>query len=161
MLGPPRDRLWPERVRAFVSTTGYTILNVPNLTKNMARVPDAACIEHVGLRLFLCPDGLVPDASRLLRHPACEQRDLPRCSDPASDSRLWAAQQIVECCAWDRAPPRFLIHDRDSRYGANFDRRVRGLGRPVQSHSLEDAPRPHSIVCNVGSNAYAPKVPRY
>ena len=39
----------------------------------------------------------------------------------------WAAQQIVECCAWDRAP-RFLIHDRDSRYGANFDRRVRGLG---------------------------------
>jgi Integrase core domain len=40
----------------------------------------------------------------------------------------WAAQQIVECCVWDRAPPRFLIHDRDSRYGANFDRRVRGLG---------------------------------
>jgi transposase InsO family protein len=40
----------------------------------------------------------------------------------------WAAQQIVECCAWDRAPPRFLIHDRDSRYGAFFDRRVRGLG---------------------------------
>jgi hypothetical protein len=27
----------------------------------------------------------------------------------------WAAQQIVECCAWDRAPPRFLIHDRDSK----------------------------------------------
>jgi pimeloyl-ACP methyl ester carboxylesterase len=26
--------LWPERARAFVSTTGYTILNVPNLTKN-------------------------------------------------------------------------------------------------------------------------------
>jgi transposase InsO family protein len=40
----------------------------------------------------------------------------------------WAAQQMVECCAWDRAPPRFLIHDRDSRYGASFDRRVRGLG---------------------------------
>jgi transposase InsO family protein len=40
----------------------------------------------------------------------------------------WAAQQIVECCAWDRAPPRFFIHDRDSRYGASFDRRVRGLG---------------------------------
>jgi transposase InsO family protein len=40
----------------------------------------------------------------------------------------WGAQQIVECCAWDRVPPRFFIHDRDSRYGANFDRRVRGLG---------------------------------
>jgi len=93
----------------------------------MARVPDAACIEYVGLRLFLCPDGLVPDASRLLRHPAREQGDLPRCSDAPSDNGLGCAT-IVECCAWDRARPRFLIHDRDSRYGANFDRRVRGLG---------------------------------
>jgi pimeloyl-ACP methyl ester carboxylesterase len=30
--------LWPERVRAFVSTTGCTILNVPNLTKNPGRL---------------------------------------------------------------------------------------------------------------------------
>jgi putative transposase len=40
----------------------------------------------------------------------------------------WAAQQIVECCAWDRRRPRFPIHDRDSRYGMSFDRRVRQLG---------------------------------
>ncbi len=40
----------------------------------------------------------------------------------------WVAQQIVECCGWDRAPPRFLIRDRDSRYGALFDRRLRKLG---------------------------------
>jgi hypothetical protein len=33
----------------------------------------------------------------------------------------WTAQQIIECCAWDRWPPRFLIHDRDSRYGAIFE----------------------------------------
>jgi putative transposase len=39
----------------------------------------------------------------------------------------WAAQQIVECCAWDRAP-QFLIRDRDSRYGSVFDRRLRSLG---------------------------------
>jgi putative transposase len=39
----------------------------------------------------------------------------------------WVAQQIVEGCARDRLPPRFLIHDRDSRYGATFDRRLRGL----------------------------------
>ena len=43
-------------------------------------------------------------------------------------SAEWTAQQIVECCAWDREPPRFLIHDRDSVYGAVFDRRVRNLG---------------------------------
>jgi putative transposase len=40
----------------------------------------------------------------------------------------WTAQQIVECCAWDRKPPRFLVHDRDSSYGATFDRRVRNIG---------------------------------
>jgi len=40
----------------------------------------------------------------------------------------WAAQQIVECCAWDPVPARFLVHDRDSCYGATFDRRVRNIG---------------------------------
>jgi transposase InsO family protein len=40
----------------------------------------------------------------------------------------WAVRQVVECCAWGRAPPRFLIHDRDSRHGASFERRVRHLG---------------------------------
>jgi putative transposase len=32
----------------------------------------------------------------------------------------WVTQQIVECCAWDRWPPRFLIHDHDTRYGTMF-----------------------------------------
>jgi putative transposase len=55
----------------------------------------------------------------------------------------WIAQQIVECCPWDRAPPRFLIHDRDSRYGASFDRRVRGLGiRQVHTPSGHLEPMP-------------------
>ena len=40
----------------------------------------------------------------------------------------WLAQQFLESCAWDRRPPRFLIHDRDSRYGASFDRRLKRLG---------------------------------
>ena len=29
---------------------------------------------------------------------------------------------------WDREPPRFLIHDRNSRYGKMFDRRLSNLG---------------------------------
>ena len=46
----------------------------------------------------------------------------------------WVAQQLVECCGWDREPPRFLIHDRDSRYGAAFDQRLRRLGiRPIRT----------------------------
>jgi len=49
---------------------------------------------------------------RVTRHPTAE----------------WASRQIVEVCGWDRSPPRYLIHDRDSRYGAMFDLRVLGLG---------------------------------
>jgi transposase InsO family protein len=30
--------------------------------------------------------------------------------------------------SWDCEPPRFLVHDRDSRYGTSFNRRVRNLG---------------------------------
>ena len=45
---------------------------------------------------------------RVTRHPTAE----------------WVTQQILECCGWDREPPRFLIHDRDSRYGKIFYRRT-------------------------------------
>ena len=56
----------------------------------------------------------------------------------------WVAQQVVECCAWDRAPPRFLIHDRDSRYGVSLDRRMRGL-RIRQVRSPFRSPRAHAV----------------
>jgi hypothetical protein len=63
----------------------------PGPDRDMARVPDAACIEHVGLRLFSVSR---PSCSRrftLLRHPAREQGDLPHRSDAASDGRLGRA----------------------------------------------------------------------
>jgi putative transposase len=56
----------------------------------------------------------------------------------------WTAQQIVECCGWDRKPPRFLIHDRDSRYGELFDHRLQGLGI-TQIRTPFRAPRANSI----------------
>ena len=56
----------------------------------------------------------------------------------------WTAQQLVECCAWDRWPPRFLIHDRDSRYGATFERRLRHLGIE-QVRTPFRAPRANAI----------------
>ena len=49
----------------------------------------------------------------------------------------WIAQQLVEACAWDRAP-RFLIRDRDRSYGEVFVRRVRAMGigdRPTSPRS--------------------------
>ena len=121
-------RIGKIRVSGFRQDRGQIHAGVsqPGPNWDVARVPNAAFVGHLGLRLFLRPDRPVPDASRLLRHPAREQIfHVAMTRHPTAD---WAAQQIVECCAWDRAPPRFLIHDRDSRYGANFDRRVRGLG---------------------------------
>jgi putative transposase len=56
----------------------------------------------------------------------------------------WTAQQVVECCGWDRKPPLFLIHDRDSRYGALFDRRLQSLGI-TQIRTPFRAPRANSI----------------
>jgi transposase InsO family protein len=56
----------------------------------------------------------------------------------------WAAQQVVEACDWDRDPPRYLIRDRDSRYGQAFDRRVRGLG-VRQLRTPVKAPRANAL----------------
>ena len=56
----------------------------------------------------------------------------------------WAAQQSIECCAWGRWPPRFLIHDRGSRYGATFERRLRHLG-VEQVRTPFRAPRANAI----------------
>src|SRR5215510_6452904 len=56
----------------------------------------------------------------------------------------WAAQQMVECCAWDRKPPRFLVRDRDSCYGTAFDRRVRNIG-VAQVRTPFRSPRANAI----------------
>jgi transposase InsO family protein len=46
-----------------------------------------------------------------------------------SPSAQYAAQSFVEAvCDRDDRAPRFLIHDRDSIYGVDFRRRVKGFG---------------------------------
>jgi transposase InsO family protein len=66
--------------------------------------------------------------ARVTRHPAAE----------------WAAQQVVDACSWDRDPPRYLIRDRDGRYGEAFDRRLRGLG-VRQLRTPVKAPRANAL----------------
>ena len=44
-----------------------------------------------------------------------------------SPSALWTAQQVVEAFPF-ATPPRYLLRDRDGIYGADFVRRVEGLG---------------------------------
>jgi len=44
-----------------------------------------------------------------------------------SPSAAWTGQQLVEAFAWG-APPRYLLRDRDSIYGADFVHRIEALG---------------------------------
>src|SRR5262249_23264796 len=49
----------------------------------------------------------------------------------------WIARQLIEACAWDRAP-RYVVRDRDSVYGPVFMRRLRAMGirdRPTAPRS--------------------------
>ena len=61
----------------------------------------------------------------VIHHASREVVHVETTRHPTSE---WTGRQIVETCGWDREPPRFLIHDRDSRYGTAFDQRVRNLG---------------------------------
>ncbi len=45
----------------------------------------------------------------------------------AHPTAQWLSQQMVEACG-AREAPRYLIHDRDTSYGSQFNRRVRSLG---------------------------------
>ena len=91
---------------------------------------DLVCVQTVFFRT-LYVFFVVHHASREVLHVAVTQH-------PTSE---WVAQQIVETCAWIREPPRFLIHDRDSRYGASFDRDCSGSASG-RSAPRTDHPRP-------------------
>jgi len=61
----------------------------------------------------------------IIHHASREVVHVRTTHHPTSD---WSGRQIVEACGWDREPPRFLIHDRDSRYGTTFHLRLKALG---------------------------------
>lgn len=61
----------------------------------------------------------------IVHHASREVVHVQTTRHPTSE---WTGRQIVEACGWDREPPRFLIHDRDSRYGTIFYRRIHSLG---------------------------------
>lgn len=56
----------------------------------------------------------------------------------------WLAQQMAQACDVNREPPCYLIHDRDSSYGASFNRRVRSLGI-TQIRTPVKAPKANAI----------------
>ena len=56
----------------------------------------------------------------------------------------WLAQQMLEACGISREPPHYLIHDRDGRFGASFNRRVASL-KIRQIRTPVKAPRANAI----------------
>jgi len=62
----------------------------------------------------------------------------------AHPNSQWLAQQMVEACGISREPPRYLIHDRDSCFGASFNRRVASL-KIKQIRTPVKAPRANAF----------------
>jgi transposase InsO family protein len=70
----------------------------------------------------------------ILRHGRRQIMSLGATAHPTAE---WIARQLIEACAWDRAP-RYVVRDRDSVYGQVFMRRLRAMGirdRPTAPRS--------------------------
>ena len=82
--------------------------------------------ELVAMDFFVVPtvDFKVLFVLVILAH---ERRRVVHFNVTAHPTEQWTAQQIVEAFPWDKAP-RYLLRDRDSIYGALFQRRVTSLG---------------------------------
>ncbi len=56
-----------------------------------------------------------------------ERRQIVHFNVTGSPAAAWTGQQIVEAFPWDNAP-KYLLRDRDGKYGKEFVRRVESLG---------------------------------
>ncbi len=77
---------------------------------------DLFVVQTVGFRIlyvFFC-----------IRH---ERRELIHFNVTASPTAAWIWQQLLEATPWGRRP-KYLIHDRDTVYGGDFDRKLVSLG---------------------------------
>jgi transposase InsO family protein len=133
------DRLWGQkRIQAELARLGFQV-SARTVAKYMrgrrGRGSTGTWREFLTRHasdIWACDFFCVPTVLFQTRHVffviRLADREILRVEVTRHPTADWVALQIVECCAWDRAPPRFLVRDRDSRYGASFDRRVRGLG---------------------------------
>jgi putative transposase len=133
------NRLWGQRrIQAELARLGFKV-SARSVAKYMRRPWDGKPFpgwrrflkQHASMVWacdFLCVETLffktlyvffvIDHASREVLHVGATRH-------PTAE---WTSQQIVECCGWDREAPNVLIHDRDSRYGVAFNRKLRRLG---------------------------------
>ena len=60
--------------------------------------------------------------------PSLRRRRLVHVGVTEHPTAAWSAQRLVEAVVDSDEVPRYLVHDRDSIFGAAFRKRVRGLG---------------------------------
>jgi hypothetical protein len=167
--------------RVLLSTVECCLLHLEQLR---LRCPVREILQGAASPCHSCPtvrrgDGVLrrgPSLDRSDSHSRSSLLLILGCAQPTQDhaARKQAARaskssstQLVECCAWDRWPPRFLTHDRDSRYCAIFEHRLRHLGiaqvrtpfrapenqcEPSISNTCSPSPGPfascHVVVCH-------------
>jgi len=149
------NRLWGQkRIQAELATLGFcvsarTVAKYMRLRRN--RGPSPGWREFLKLHEsniwacdFFCVRTIWFQTLHVFFVVQHLNREILHVAVTRSPTAEWTAQQLIECCAWDRWPPRFLIHDRDSRYGAAFERRLRRLGIE-QLRTPFRAPRANAI----------------
>jgi putative transposase len=129
------NRLWSQRrIQAELAEAWISGFQPERATNPSSRaifplevIPEAARLTDLGVRLLLCPNDHVQKlyVFFVIDHASRQVLHVHVTPNPTAS---WAAQQMVECRAWDRKLPRFLVHDRDGCYGATFHRRVRNIG---------------------------------
>src|SRR5215469_9058439 len=133
------NRLWGQRrIQAELARLGFKV-SARTVAKYMQRThhrgPSAtwrSFLRQNGSEIWACDFFCVRTITFRMLYVFfvidCASRQVVHVHVTLHPTASWAAQQIVECCAWDRVPARFLVHDRDSCYGTTFDRRVRNIG---------------------------------
>jgi hypothetical protein len=111
-------------MKTMLSAGSSAVVDITREPARPAAAPDMSTCGHCD---FSVSERSCSNASRLLRSSACQQRNPPRSSDAASNSGLGSTANRRMLRLGPGATAIF-IHDRDSRYGASFDRQVRRLG---------------------------------
>ena len=133
------NRLWGQRrVQAELARLGFGV-SARSVAKYMRRPWDGApsptwrafLKQHASTIWacdFLCVQTIFFSTLSVFFVVDHASREVLHVRATRHPTAAWVAQQIVECCGWDRVAPRFLFRDRDGRYGAVFDRRLANLG---------------------------------
>jgi hypothetical protein len=104
----------------------------------LARVLEAPCPGHLGVRLLLCSHDLLPDAAHLLRDAPRDSRDPASSGDPTSHRRMGGPADRGR--VWLGAGPTAV----SDPFGIEFDRRVQRLGI-TQIRTPVRAPRANAL----------------